>query len=102
MSDTTRTPRPPKIGAPEPIAALNRVKILEYGLPWSQREPLVDIRSFCPDVVVTETCCPYLRRRVAERLNAAQASLPPGYRLRAHSALRLLHHQQQGWNNYFV
>jgi len=84
-----------KIGAPEPIAALNRVKILETG------EPLVDIRDFCPNVRVVESACPYLRRTVAEMLNRAQASLPPGYRLHVGTALRTLSMQKSGWDNFF-
>jgi zinc D-Ala-D-Ala dipeptidase len=89
-----------KQGAPEPIAALNRVRILEYAVPFAEREPLVDIREFCPDVVVRENVCPYLRRGVAERVNAAQASLPAGYKLKVKSALRTLAAQRFGWDNY--
>ncbi len=88
-------------GAPEPIAALNRVKILEYSLPLEQREPLVDVRVVCPDIVWQDHVCPYLRKTVAEMANAAAASLPPGYRLRAGTALRTLHMQKGGWDNYF-
>lgn len=84
-----------KIGAPEPIAALNRVKILETG------EPLVDIRDFCPEVQVMEHVCPYLRRTVAEMLNRAQSLLPPGFRLRVSTALRTLSMQRAGWDNFF-
>jgi D-alanyl-D-alanine dipeptidase len=84
-----------KIGAPEPIAALNRVKILETG------EPLVDIRDFCPAVHVMERACSYLRRTVAEMLNRAAESLPPGHRLRVGTALRTLAMQKAGWDGYF-
>src|SRR5262249_25428650 len=84
-----------KLGAPEPIAALNRVKILETG------EPLVELRDFCPDVQVMERVCPYLRRTAAEMLNRAQSSLPPGHRLRIGTALRTLTMQKSGWDNYF-
>jgi D-alanyl-D-alanine dipeptidase len=91
-----------KRGALEPIAALNRVRITEYAQPWPLREPLVDIRSFCPEVVIqTERVCPYLRRSVAEMLNTAQALLPPGYRLRVGTALRTLAMQKGGWDRYF-
>jgi len=93
-------PHSAKIGSPEPIAALNRVKILEYALPWMEREPLVDIRAACPDLVIVGWVCPYLRRTVAQKLNAAQASLPPGYRLKVFSAARTLSMQQHGWDNY--
>lgn len=101
MSEGSRRHRAERLGALEPIAALNRVKILEYAVPWSEREPLVDIRAYCPEVVIAERCCPYLRQRVAEMLNQAQASLPTGYRLQAHSALRTLYRQKQGWDTYF-
>ena len=90
-----------KIGSPEPIAALNRVKIREYAQPWQTREPLVDIRAYCPDVVCNEGICPYLRRTVADMLNHAQNSLPPGYRLKVGTALRTLAMQQRGWNGYY-
>lgn len=101
MSDAPRIRRNVKQGALEPIAALNRVKITEYAVPWAEREPLVDIRAFCPEINVVEKCCPYLRRRVAEMLNQAQDSLPSGYRLQARSALRTLSHQKQGWDTYY-
>ncbi len=87
-------------GTPEPIAALNRVRILEYAFPSADREPLVDIRLFCPDVIVRENVCPYLRRGAAERLNAAQALLPTGYKLKVRSAMRTLAAQRFGWDNY--
>lgn len=89
-----------KQGAPEPIAALNRVRILENAVPFAEREPLADIREFCPDVVIRENVCPYLRRRVAEMVNQAQASLPSGYKLKVKSALRTLSAQRFGWDNY--
>lgn len=84
-----------KLGAPEPIAALNRIRIVETG------EPLVDIREFCPDVDISEHVCPYLRRAAAERLNRAQSTLPPGYKLRVGTALRTLHMQKGGWDRFF-
>lgn len=87
-------------GTPEPIAALNRVRILEYTVPFAEREPLVDLRLFCPDVAIRENVCPYLRKGAAERLNLAQASLPPGYKLKVKSALRTLSAQRFGWDNY--
>ncbi len=88
-------------GAPEPIAALNKVKILEYSQPLESREPLVDVRIVCPEVVWQEHVCPFLRKTVAEMVNAAAASLPSGYKLRAGTALRTLHMQKGGWDNYF-
>ena len=101
MSKANSSPRLVKQGAPEPIAALNRVRILEQTLPWTEREPLVDVRVACPDVVWTERICPYLRRSVADRVNKAQAALPPGHRLRAGTALRTLSMQSGGWDGYF-
>ena len=93
-------PKSTKIGALEPIAALNRVRMEEAKLPLSAWEPLVDIREFCPEVQFTDTLCPYLRVRVAEMLNRAQASLKDGMRLRVHTALRTLSMQKRGWDNY--
>src|SRR4051812_22393097 len=90
-----------KSGTPEPIAALNRVRILEYARSWPEREPLVDVRIYCPDVAWHEHVCPYLRRTVADKVNHAQASLPPGYRLKAGTALRTLSMQSGGWDNFF-
>lgn len=101
MAKSNSSARIAKQGAPEPIAALNRVRILEQALPWTQREPLVDVRVACPEVVWTERICPYLRRPVAEMVNRAQSSLPSGYRLRAGTALRTLSMQSGGWDGYF-
>ncbi|HLK58493.1 MAG TPA: M15 family metallopeptidase [Chthonomonadaceae bacterium] len=95
------TGRTEKRGAPEPIAALNRVRILEYTHPWSEREPLVDVRTYCPEVSWHEHVCPYLRRTVADRVNRAQSSLAPGYRLRAGTALRTLSMQSGGWDSFY-
>jgi D-alanyl-D-alanine dipeptidase len=88
-------------GAPEPIAGLNRVRILEYPQSWNEREPLVDIRSHCPHFFFGDRFCPFLRLRVADMLNRAQDSLPDGRRLRVATALRTLSMQKGGWDNYF-
>lgn len=101
-----RVPRPGartgrRIGAPEPIAALNRVTIREYAVPHDRREPLVDIRVACPDVVVLPHACPYLRETVAGMVNAAQSALPNGYRLQVSTALRTLAMQSANWNGYY-
>jgi zinc D-Ala-D-Ala dipeptidase len=91
----------PKLqGTAEPIAALNRIKILELSRPWAEREPLVDIRDYCPDVVPVERICPYLRRTAADMLNRAQATLPSGYRLKVGTAARTLGMQKGGWDRY--
>lgn len=89
------------IGSPEPIAALNRVKILELSLPWQQRAQLVDVRGYCKDVVIHGGICPYLREAVANMLNRAQEALPAGYHLRAGTCLRTLSMQKGGWDGYF-
>lgn len=101
MSKAKASSRLVKQGAPEPIAALNRVKILELTKPWAEREPLVDVRLACPEVVWAAHVCPYLRQSVAEMVNKAQASLPAGYRLRAGTALRTLSMQRGGWDGYY-
>src|SRR5579883_3136458 len=88
-------------GAPEPIAALNRVRIVELALPWAEREPLVDLRAYCPEIVLSEWVCPFLRQRVADKVNQAQASLPPGYRLKAGTALRTFAMQRRNWDGHF-
>jgi zinc D-Ala-D-Ala dipeptidase len=85
-----------KIGAAEPIAALNRVRIHESG------EPIVDVRDACPEVEVHEDCCPYLRATVAEMVSRAQAALPPELHLRVSTALRTLRHQKSLWDAYFA
>ena len=91
----------PTVGSPEPIAALNRVRIAEYALLWEAREPLVDIRAYCPGVICNEGICPYLRVQVADMLNRAQNALPPGYKLKVGTALRTLSMQRNGWDGYF-
>jgi D-alanyl-D-alanine dipeptidase len=88
-------------GAPEPIAALNRVHILEVARPWNEREPLVDVRTYCPHFFFGDRICPFLRLRVADMLNHAHNSLPTDRRLRIATALRTLSMQKGGWDNYF-
>lgn len=97
------TRRGSRKGAPEPIAALNRVRIAEYELPWERREPLVDIRVCCPAVEVPAGVgiCPYLRETVANMVSRAQRLLPAGHRLRVGTALRTLDMQRGGWDHYF-
>jgi zinc D-Ala-D-Ala dipeptidase len=85
-----------RLGAPEPMAALNRVRIVEAG------EPLVDVRDHCPGVQVLETVCPYLRRAVADMVNRAQTLLPAGHKLRISTALRTLAQQKAFWDAYFA
>lgn len=102
QSGLSRNKRPPLQGSPEPIAALNRITIQEYAKPFAEREPLVDIRAFCPGVAPAERICPFLRLRVAEMLNAAQDHLPTGYRFRVGTALRTLSMQAGGWDRYYA
>lgn len=83
-------------GAPEPIQALNRVRIVETG------EPLVDIREWCPDVLVADRARPYLRRTVADMLNMVASRLPEGLQLRVTTALRTLDEQRRLWDNYYA
>ncbi len=59
-------------GAAEPIAALNRVVLLESG------EPLVDLREAIPGLhVLRDSAVPWARKGVAERFAAARASVAP-------------------------
>ncbi len=89
-------------GSPEPIAALNRVRIIELGLPWADRVPLVDIRTYCPGMLFADHLCPFLRRPVADMLNRAHLSLPPGFRFKIGTALRTLSMQKGGWDRYLA
>ncbi len=91
-----------KVGSPEPIAALNRVRILENELSLPQREPLVNVVTYCRAVVPGPRLCPYLRVTVADMLNQAAKSLPDGYKLHAHTCLRTLAMQKRGWDGYYA
>ncbi len=94
-------PRTTLQGAPEPIAALNKVHMTELALPWEEREPLVDVRTYCSAIEWRPHVCPYLRKTAADMLNEAQAALPAGFKLIAGTALRTLHMQKGGWDGYF-
>ncbi len=83
-------------GVPEPIGALNRIRLEECG------EALVDLRRHCPGVRVSRKCLPFLRAGVADRLNHAQALLPPGYRLWVRTALRTLAMQREMYERNFA
>jgi len=84
-----------KLGTPEPFAALNKIPIKD------NLEPLVDIRIACPKLIIGARVLPYVRSGVAEMLNKVQASLPPGHRLKLHSALRTLETQSElYWRHY--
>lgn len=94
MTDELRQ-RLEAVSGPEPIAALNRVREVECG------EPLVDIRTHCPEIVVARKCLPFLRTTVAEMVNTAQGALPSGYKLRVTTALRTLAMQTALYDRYF-
>lgn len=66
----------------EPIKALRAVPIHDSG------EPLVDLRTFCPDVILLPGCLPFLRDRVGRMVNQVQATLPPGHTLTVGTCLR--------------
>jgi D-alanyl-D-alanine dipeptidase len=85
----------PKLGTPEPFAALNKIPIFENG------DPLVDMRTACPRLVINHRVLPYVRSRVAEMLNYVQSLLPPGHRLKINSGLRTLEYQaEMYWRHY--
>jgi D-alanyl-D-alanine dipeptidase len=83
-------------GAPEPIAALNRVRIVEC------HEPLVDMRVACPRIVTLARARPFVRQRVAQMLNDAADRLPAHLRLRVSTALRTIDDQRRHWDAYFA
>jgi len=91
-----------KLGSPEPIAALNRVRIVENKLPLPQREPLVNVLTYCPGIIPSPKLCPYLRVTVADMLNRAVHALAPDHRLHVHTCLRTLAMQKRGWDGYFA
>lgn len=82
-------------GVPEPIRALNRVRLVEC------HEPLVDLRRCCPGLRVSRRCIPYVRKTVADMLNRAQELLPRGYRLWVRTAYRTLQMQQEMYDRNF-
>jgi D-alanyl-D-alanine dipeptidase len=85
-----------KQGAPEPIAALNKIKIIET------HEPLVYLPHACPGIALREDkLIPWIRMSVADMLNLAQNSLPQGVVLQVHTALRTLEMQKCGWDGFF-
>ncbi len=62
-------------GRPEPVRLLNLVDEQENG------EPLVPLADFAPSAIIHRPqVIPYLRRTVAEMLEAASQRLAPGYR----------------------
>ncbi|MCW5934119.1 MAG: D-alanyl-D-alanine carboxypeptidase family protein [Fimbriimonadia bacterium] len=88
---------PPKQGAPEPIAALNRIPIQECG------EPMVDLRLVCPQIALRDEkkLVPFLRAGVTQMLNEAASRLPDGWQLKVLSAWRALQDQKEIYDHYY-
>ena len=72
----------------EPLKALRAVPIRDAG------EPLVDLRQFCPDVILNPGCLPFLRETVANKVNQVQARLPDGHTLAIGTCLRTIEMQR--------
>ena len=86
--------RKARTGAPEPIAALNRIVIEDTG------EPLVDLRTACPALKIRDGVLPFVRRRVADMVNEAIDSLPGDLRLRLMTALRTIDMQRELYERF--
>lgn len=89
QSETPKLPSKPSFGKRfdlrsfgEPIKALRAVPIQDEG------EPLVDLREFCPTVILLPGCLPFLRQTVAGMVNRVQAALPDGHTLTVGTCLR--------------
>ena len=72
----------------EPLKALRAVPIRDAG------EPLVDLRTFSPSVILHPGCLPFLRETVALKVNGVQARLPEGCTLTIGTCLRTLEMQR--------
>jgi D-alanyl-D-alanine dipeptidase len=68
----------------EPLAALRAVSVVDA------EEPLVDLREFCPHIILNPGCLPFLRETVARMVNEVQERLPEGHTLALGTALRTL------------
>lgn len=76
-------------GRPEPVAALDRVPLIESG------EPLVPLAEFAPSIrLVRPQTIPYCRKTVAEMVERAAQLLPADYHLAVTDAWRPLLRQQ--------
>jgi len=88
-------------GVPEPMSALNKVKIVENG------EPLVDMRTACPRVTFPKDAGkpggmdPFLRQTAAEMLHQASQGISDEYRLYAISAWRSFEEQKEIWWSHY-
>ena len=72
----------------EPLKALRAVPIRDAS------EPLVDLRTFSPGVILRPGCLPFLRETVARKVNEVQARLPEGHTLTIGTCLRTLEMQR--------
>lgn len=79
----------------EPLKALRAVPIQDHG------EPLVDLREFCPAVVLQPGCLPFLRETVARMVNRVQEALPDGHTLSIGTCLRTIE-MQRGIRDNFI
>lgn len=77
-------------GAPEPLAALDRIPLVESD------EPLVALSVASPTAdIARDTVIPYLRQTVAEMLERAARSMPEGYRIGVTDAWRPFERQKR-------
>ncbi len=76
-------------GVREPVAALDRVRLVECG------EPMRYLPEACPGIRVNLRCRPWLRESVCVMLNQAAGSLPDGFGLQVNTAWRLLSDQER-------
>jgi D-alanyl-D-alanine dipeptidase len=75
-------------GSPEPIRALNKIKLIE------NNDPVVEITSLAPSVrLMNQEVIPYSRKEVAIMLEKASKLLPNGIYFSVFSAYRPLSHQ---------
>ncbi|MBA3726595.1 MAG: D-alanyl-D-alanine carboxypeptidase family protein [Armatimonadetes bacterium] len=82
-------------GAPEPISALNRVRLIESG------EPLVDLRVEMKDLpILRETAVPWVRKSVAHMLSNARLVLRD-YDIGLREAWRSVERQRFIYDRYF-
>jgi D-alanyl-D-alanine dipeptidase len=77
-------------GRPEPIRALNMIRELENG------EPLVDLRTFAPNVhIMRPQVIPYCRETVAKMMSDAASRLPKDRKIGVIEAWRPIERQQR-------
>jgi zinc D-Ala-D-Ala dipeptidase len=81
--------------AVEPVAILDRIRLVENG------EPLLSIPELVPEVVVPRpTTIPWARERVVDMLRQAARSLPNTVRLGVTEAWRPLRRQMRHYDRY--